>query len=83
MVIDGGMYTAKGTSGCPVVYSTVDITVKNAVGVSEQSRAVIIEKKCEDKACTDNFRSINFSSFVIGTSYLCSIRSGNGSQYRL
>ena len=45
MVIDGGSYTSKGSSGCPVIYSTADITVKNAVGVSEQSRAVIIEGK--------------------------------------
>ena len=45
MVIDGGTYTSEGSSGCPVIYSTADITVKNAVGVSEQSRAVIIEGK--------------------------------------
>ncbi len=45
MVIDGGSYTSKGSSGCPVIYSTADITVKNAIGVSEQSRAVIIEGK--------------------------------------
>ncbi len=45
MVIDGGIYTSEGSSGCPVIYSTADITVKNAVGVSEQSRAVIIEGK--------------------------------------
>ncbi len=45
MVIDGGTYTSEGSSGCPVIYSTADITVKNAVGVSKQSRAVIIEGK--------------------------------------
>ena len=45
MVIDGGTYTSEGSSGCPVIYSTADITVKNAVGDSKQSRAVIIEGK--------------------------------------
>ena len=43
MVLDGGTYTSTGTNGCPAIYSTADITVRNAVCVSEQSRAVIIE----------------------------------------
>lgn len=43
MVLDGGTYTSSGTNGCPAIYSTADITVRNAVCVSEQSRAVIIE----------------------------------------
>ncbi len=45
MVIDGGTYTSTGKNGCPAIYSTADITVKNASCVSEQSRAVIIEGK--------------------------------------
>ena len=45
MVINGGTYTSIGTDGCPVIYSTADITVKNAVGESVNSRAVIIEGK--------------------------------------
>ena len=43
MVLDGGTYTSTGTNGCPVIYSTAEITVRNAECVSEQSRAVIIE----------------------------------------
>ncbi len=43
--VDGGTYTSKGKSGCPAVYSTADILVKNAILVSEQSRGVIIEGK--------------------------------------
>ncbi len=43
MVLDGGIYTSTGTNGCPAIYSTADITVRNAECVSEQSRAVIIE----------------------------------------
>jgi len=45
MILDGGAYTSTGKNGCPAIYSTADITVKNAVCVSEQSRAVIIEGK--------------------------------------
>ena len=45
MILDGGSYTSAGKNGCPAIYSTADITVKNALCVSEQSRAVIIEGK--------------------------------------
>ena len=45
MILDGGSYTSTGKNGCPAIYSTADITVKNALCVSEQSRAVIIEGK--------------------------------------
>ena len=45
LVIDGGTYTSNGKDGCPVIYSTADITVSNATGTSAQSRAVIIEGK--------------------------------------
>ena len=43
MVLDGGTYTSTGTNGCPAIYSTAEITVRNAECISEQSRAVIIE----------------------------------------
>lgn len=45
IVIDGGTYTSTGSNGCPAIYSTADITVKNADCVSTNSRAVIIEGK--------------------------------------
>ncbi len=45
MVIDGGSYTSNGKDGCPVIYSTADITVKNVEGISTKSRAIIIEGK--------------------------------------
>lgn len=45
MILDGGTYISTGKNGCPAIYSTADITVKNAACVSEQSRAVIIEGK--------------------------------------
>ena len=43
MVLDGGTSTSTGTNGCPAIYSTAEITVRNAECMSEQSRAVIIE----------------------------------------
>ena len=43
MELDGGTYTSTGTNGCPAIYSTAEITVRNAECASEQSRAVIIE----------------------------------------
>ena len=45
MILTGGSYTSTGKNGCPAIYSTADITVKDAVCASEQSRAVIIEGK--------------------------------------
>jgi len=45
LVIDGGSYTSTGSNGCPAIYSTADITVRNADCVSTNSRAVIIEGK--------------------------------------
>ena len=45
LVLDGGTYTSTGSNGCPAIYSTADITVKNAACVSTNSRAVIIEGK--------------------------------------
>ena len=45
MLLDGGTYVSTGQNGCPAIYSTADITVKNATCISENSRAVIIEGK--------------------------------------
>ena len=45
MILTGGTYTSNGKNGCPAIYSTADITVKNAQCVSSQSRAVIKERK--------------------------------------
>ena len=45
LMLTGGAYTSTGSNGCPAIYSTADITVSDAVCVSENSRAVIIEGK--------------------------------------
>lgn len=61
MVIDGGSYVTNGKDGCPVIYSTADITVRNAEGRSNNSRAVIIEGKnsvtLENSTLTGNDQS--------------------------
>ncbi len=43
--LDGGTYVSMGKDGCPAIYSTAEIIVRNAECVSENSRAVIIEGK--------------------------------------
>ena len=45
LILTGGSYTSTGKNGCPAIYSTADIAVSDAVCISEQSRAVIIEGK--------------------------------------
>ncbi len=45
LTLTGGSYTSTGSNGCPAIYSTADITVSDALCVSEKSRAVIIEGK--------------------------------------
>ena len=44
VVVDGGAYTSNGL-GSPVIYSTADITVSNAVLISNLSEGVCIEGK--------------------------------------
>ena len=44
MTVEGGTYTSNGT-GSPAVYSTADITVKNATLTATNSEAVCIEGK--------------------------------------
>jgi hypothetical protein len=43
LVVDGGTYTTRGSAGAPAIYSTADITVRNATLVSHDSEAVVVE----------------------------------------
>lgn len=43
LVADGGTYTTTGSSGAPAIYSTADITVKNATLTAQKSEAVVVE----------------------------------------
>ena len=66
LILNGGTYTSTGSNGCPAIYSTADITVSNAVCVSEASRAVIIEGKntvtLENCSLTGNDQSTKSNS---------------------
>ncbi len=43
LVVDGGTYTTTGSSGAPAVYSTADISVRNATLSAEKSEAIVVE----------------------------------------
>ncbi len=43
LVADGGTYTTTGSSGAPAIYSTADITVKNATLTAQKSEAIVVE----------------------------------------
>lgn len=43
MMVDGGTYITKGSSGAPAVYSTAGITVSNATLTANDSEAVVVE----------------------------------------
>jgi hypothetical protein len=43
LVADGGTYTTTGSSGAPAIYSTADITVKDATLTAQKSEAVVVE----------------------------------------
>ena len=81
MVLDGGTYTSTGTNGCPAIYSTAEITVRNAECVSEQSRAVIIEGMnsvtLENVAIEGNDQSTKAAAFM--RTY-CSTRAPQGTR---
>ena len=66
LILNGGTYTSTGSNGCPAIYSPADITVSNAVCVSEASRAVIIEGKntvtLENCSLTGNDQSTKANS---------------------
>ena len=43
LTVDGGTYTTSGSSGAPVIYSTANITVSNAILTADDSEAVVVE----------------------------------------
>lgn len=82
LAVDGGIYTSNGSSGCPAVYSTADITVKNATLISNNSRAVIVEGKnsvtienCDVTGCDQSTKS----GSVLGNVMLYQSASGDAS----
>ena len=78
--VDGGTYKTTG-KGSPVIYSTADITVKNATLVATASEGAIIEGKnsitLENVSLTDTNNSINGKSTTYKNVFLYQSMSGD------
>ncbi len=78
--VDGGTYTTTG-KGSPAVYSTADVTVKNATLDSQASEGVCIEGKnsvaLENVTLTDNNTELNGKSTTHKNIFLYQSMSGD------
>ena len=80
VTVDGGTYKTTGL-GSPAVYSTADITVKNATLISEASEGAIIEGKnsitLENVKLTDSNTGLNGQSTTYKNIFLYQSMSGD------
>ena len=80
VVVDGGTYTSNGL-GSPAIYSTADITVKNAILVSNLSEGVCIEGMnsitLENCDMTANNTSMNGNAAFLDTIMIYQSMSGD------
>ena len=80
VVVDKGTYKTTG-KGSPSIYSTADITVKNATLLSESSEGVVIEGKnsvtLENVTLTDTNNSLNGQSTTYKNIFLYQSMSGD------
>ena len=80
VVVDKGTYTTTG-KGSPAVYSTADITVKNATLISEASEGLIIEGKnkitIENVKLTDTNNALNGQSTTYKNIFIYQSMSGD------
>ena len=80
VIVNKGTYTTTG-KGSPVVYSTADITVKNATLVSEASEGLIIEGKnkitIENVKLTDTNNTLNGQSTTYKNIFIYQSMSGD------
>ncbi len=80
VVVDGGIYTSNGL-GSPAIYSTADITVKNATLVSNLSEGVCIEGMnaitLENCDMTANNTSMNGNATFLDTIMIYQSMSGD------
>ncbi len=78
--VDGGSYTTTG-AGSPTIYSTADITVKNADLISKTSEGVVIEGKnkvsLENVKLTDTNNKLNGQSTTYKNIFLYQSMSGD------
>ncbi len=80
--VDGGTYKTTG-SGSPTIYSTADITVKNASLIATTSEGVVIEGKnkitLENVTLTDTNNKLNGQSTTYKNIFLYQSMSGDAS----
>ena len=80
VTVDGGNYNTKG-QGSPSIYSTANISVKNATLVSEASEGVVIEGKnsvtLENCELTDTNNKLNGKSTTYKNIFLYQSMSGD------
>lgn len=81
--VDGGTYTTTG-QGSPTVYSTADITVKNADLIAKASEGIVIEGKnsvtIENCNLTDSNTKLNGQSTTYKNIFLYQSMSGDASE---
>ena len=82
VTVNKGTYTTNG-AGSPVIYSTANITVKNATLVSKASEGVVIEGKnsvtLENVTLTDTNNKLNGKSTTYKNIFLYQSMSGDAS----
>ncbi len=80
VIVDGGTYKTKG-QGSPSIYSTADITVKNANLIATKSEGVVIEGKnkvtLENVTLTDTNNKLNGQSTTYKNIFLYQSMSGD------
>ena len=80
VVVNKGTYTTTG-KGSPVVYSTADITVKNAILISKASEGLVIEGKnkitLENVKLTDTNNTLNGQSTTYKNIFIYQSMSGD------
>ncbi len=80
VTVDGGTYKTTG-QGSPAIYSTADITVKNAELIAEASEGIVIEGKnsvsIENVVLTDSNTTLNGQSTTYKNIFLYQSMSGD------
>lgn len=81
--VDGGTYTTNGV-GSPAIYSTADVTVKNATLISTKSEGCVVEGKnsiyLENVKLTDTNNTLNGQSKTYKNIFLYQSMSGDADE---
>lgn len=83
VTVDGGTYTTTG-QGSPAIYSTANVTVKNATLISKASEGIVIEGKnsveIENVDLTDTNNKLNGQSTTYKNIFLYQSMSGDADE---